>query len=77
MSRAPLAAIARGGKSEFALECTVEGGLGFVAGVQRHLEHGVIGRFEQSGAELHAAARKIGEGRLAQQPSKSLRKHGA
>jgi hypothetical protein len=55
----------------------IRSGLGFVTSVLRNLKHGVIPRFEQSGAELHAATRDIGEWSLAEQPGKPFCKYGA
>jgi len=44
-----LLAILTGWKTEFALEGAIERGLGFVAGVQCHLEHALLARMQQSG----------------------------
>src|SRR6266498_188009 len=74
---APLTPIARGREIELALERAVEGGLRFVASVQGNLKHGIVGRLEQAGPELHATARDIGEWSLAKQPGEPFPKDGA
>src|SRR5687767_573324 len=74
--RAPLDPVPRGRQIELTLERTIERGLGFVTGMQRNLKDGVIGGLEQPRAELHAAARDVGERRLAEQPRKPFRKYG-
>ena len=62
--------------AEFALEGSIECGLGLVADVGSHAEHRVLRRLQLPRRKLHAPARQIGQRRLTEQPVEPLGQHG-
>src|SRR5690349_76534 len=64
-------------KLELAFERAIEGGLGLVSDIERHLKRTVIGGLEQPCGELQAPLRKICERRMSHEMRKTLRKHCA